>query len=345
MSDHGIQGPARHERVERIHGRRRSIEQEGALAEVVENQRRQHHGEPGEPDRALAEMAHIGVQSLAAGHDQHDRAQDEKAPQAIAEEEIDRMPRIDGGQHLRMAQNSVHAQYGDRREPDHHDPPEHRAHPGGAMPLEHEQRHQNDTGHDRHYPRRHLRRRDADALDRAEDRDRRGDDPVAVEQCRAEQADARQQREHPAAPAARPQQRQQGHDAALAPVIGRHDEGEVLERHDEVERPEDERQHSQHVGRGGREAVFRREALLERVEGAGADVAVDHAQRAEGRGRKGAAAARGPMRRSLWRHGGTGIRDRCHQLELNLGAQLHDPVRGQVEERGSRLRVPGHHNE
>ena len=44
----------------------------------------------------------------------------------------------------------------------------------------------------------------------------------------------------------------------------------------------------------GREAVLRREALLERVERAGADVAVDHAQRPERGGGKGAAAGAVP---------------------------------------------------
>ena len=42
-------------------------------------------------------------------------------------------------------------------------------------------------------------------------------------------------------------QRQQRHDAALALVVGAHDEHDVLQRHHDDQRPEDQRQHAQHV--------------------------------------------------------------------------------------------------
>ena len=43
------------------------------LAEVVEHQRWQHHGEPGQANRELAEVPHIGIQRLDAGDRQHHR--------------------------------------------------------------------------------------------------------------------------------------------------------------------------------------------------------------------------------------------------------------------------------
>ena len=50
-------------------------QQQRALAEVVQEQRRQHEHEPREPDRPLAEVPHVGVQRLAAGDDEEDGAE------------------------------------------------------------------------------------------------------------------------------------------------------------------------------------------------------------------------------------------------------------------------------
>ena len=56
--------------------------------EIVEQQRREDHGEPADPDRQRAEMAHIGVHRLPAGHDQHQRAEHQEGLEnvAVAEE-------------------------------------------------------------------------------------------------------------------------------------------------------------------------------------------------------------------------------------------------------------------
>jgi hypothetical protein len=43
-------------------------EEECPLAEVVISRAGRHEREPREPDRALAEVAHVGIQRLAAGH-------------------------------------------------------------------------------------------------------------------------------------------------------------------------------------------------------------------------------------------------------------------------------------
>ena len=125
-------------------------------------------------------------------------------------------------------------------------------------------------------------------LDRAEHRDGRRDHAVAVEQRGAEDAQ-QHQRASARAPAwlARRQQRGQREDAALAVVVGAHDEREVLDRDDQHQRPEDERQDAEHVRLGRRDRVRSEEALAHRVERAGADVAVDDAERAEGQRQRG----------------------------------------------------------
>lgn len=84
----------------------------------------------------------------------------------------------------------------------------------------------------------------------------------------------------PAAPARRPQrQRREGQDAALAAVVRAHDDDDVLECHDDDERPGDQRKHAQHaLAAHGRPGI---EALFDGVEGGGSDVAVDNAERAQ----------------------------------------------------------------
>src|SRR5207302_7293178 len=73
----------------------------------------------------------------------------------------------------------------------------------------------------------------------------------------------------------------EGEDATLAAVVGAQHVDLVLERDDDDERPEDERQHAEDVGGADRHAARGVEALVDGVERAGADVAVDDAEGAE----------------------------------------------------------------
>jgi hypothetical protein len=58
-------------------------QEQRALAEVVEQEARQHDHVPGPADRAAAEVAHVGVQRLAAGDDQEHRAEQQEAVPAV----------------------------------------------------------------------------------------------------------------------------------------------------------------------------------------------------------------------------------------------------------------------
>src|ERR1700680_4189477 len=73
-------------------------------------------------------------------------------------------------------------------------------------------------------------------------------------------------------------QRNQRHDAALAFVVGAHDEDHVFEGHDDHQRPENRGDTAQYVRRGERYAVAGVEYFLYRIQWTGADVAVDHAK-------------------------------------------------------------------
>ena len=76
-------------------------------------------------------------------------------------------------------------------------------------------------------------------------------------------------------------QRHQRQHAPLAVVVGAHDEEQVLDRDDQRDRPEDQRQHAVDVDRERRHPVGQRHALLHRVERRGPDVAVDDADGAQ----------------------------------------------------------------
>ena len=61
--------------------------QQRALPEVDEEQAGQHEGVPAERDRPTAEVAHVGVERLAADDDEDDRAEDQEAREAVVGEE------------------------------------------------------------------------------------------------------------------------------------------------------------------------------------------------------------------------------------------------------------------
>ena len=122
------------------------------------------------------------------------------------------------------------------------------------------------------------------AFDRGEYRDCRGDDRVAVEQRRAENAEHRNRPGEARAGARQARgECEQRQDAAFTAVVEAQDDGHVFQRHDQRDRPEHHRQHRQHVRLGERQAVITAECFLERVQRAGADVAVDDAERGEGK--------------------------------------------------------------
>ena len=128
------------------------------------------------------------------------------------------------------------------------------------------------------------------------DRDRRSDRAVAVEQRRADQADDQQLRAPGARlGVARVQQRQQGDDAAFAAVVRTQDQQRVFDRNDQDQRPQDQRHHPEDgVRRDGVAVGGGPGGFFQRVEGAGADIAVHDAKGAKRRGcRQGAGMAGG----------------------------------------------------
>ena len=281
------------------------LEDLGALSEVVEQQGRQDDAEPTEHDRPSAEVAHVGVERLAAGDHEEERAHGQKALPRVGLKVPNTPDRIQRLQYLRGLHDVVGAEDGKCHEPDDHDRSEHLADPTGAPAL-----HGEDADDDGHGNRDDVGGErvavDLQALDGREHRDRRGDHAVAVQQGGTEEAEEQQE--------ARPdrglcgdaasrfvvvrlvgQERSEGEDSAFAVVVGAHHEEQVLDADDDDERPEHDGERAVDHGRverddGGVFVAVRpgdehvgsvSERLADGVDRAGADVAVDHAERTD----------------------------------------------------------------
>ena len=245
-------------------------------------------------------MAHVRVKRFGAGDREHDGAEREERGGRVRHHERDRVCRTHRRQHARLCDHMRDAERRERREPHAHDGSEEHAHARGAAALNREQRNDDHDG-DRIDERVQVRGDDVETFDGAEHRDGRRDHAVAVEHGCAEDADAD---EPPASPRLRFEhpryERGEREDAAFAAVVGAHDQRHVLQRHHDHQRPEDDRQDAHDVRGGEVEVMHAGEALPQRVQRTGADVAVDHADGADDQRRH---ARRGNAR--LSRGGGT----------------------------------------
>ena len=225
---------------------------------------------------APPEVTHVRVQRLGAGHRQDDRAEQQEAVEPVTEQRAQRVARQQRPHDARLAQHLGQAQGADRGEPEQHHRAEQLAELRGALGLDQEQPREQHARH-RNHEVRELGVEHLQALDRAEHRDRRRERPVPVQQSGADQDENRDATGLPrrgALEGAR-QQGQQREDPALTVVVGPHDDGEVLDRDDQRQRPEDQRRDAQsRVDRlvdplGG-------QRLPHRVQRRRADVAEDH---------------------------------------------------------------------
>ena len=193
-----------------------------------------------------------------------------------------------------MPHDTRQAEDGDGHEPQQHDRPEDPADAGRAARLRPEQG-QQDNQRGGHGVGLERVGQDVDAFERAQDRDGRRDDAVAVDQRRPEQPhDHERERARPAArdgPAR--DQGHQGQDAAFAMVVGPHDEQAVFQRNREDEGPDDEGQQPHGDGKRRLSADRAHDGLVG-IERAGSEIAEDDAEgRERGRGGRARVGARG----------------------------------------------------
>ena len=279
--DDGIEKGTRRQEVERVLDGVGNAQHQGALPEIVEQERGKDKGEPGEADGSATEVPHVRVQRFRPGHDEHDRAEHQKAGSPVIEEELDTVPRAQRAQNRGPANDLEDAERRDRPEPREHDRTEDAAHPRRPVLLKEKEQEEDEQRGRKHVG---LKRRcgDLETFSGAEHGDCRRDDTVTVQQGGAEEPQRGQQATSPPLS----QQGEQRYDAAFAAIVQTHDEGDVLDAHDEDQRPDDEREHAVDRRDSGRQPVLGVEACPEGVERAGADIAVDDAQGGQGQSRE-----------------------------------------------------------
>ncbi len=184
---------------------------------------------------------------------------------------------IEGEKHPRLPHDPADTHHRQYREPAQHHRAENPADRTGAMPLNQEQSHQHQNG-DRQDRDLRVRRCHMQAFHGTQHRNRRRDGAVREEQRSAQDAE---QPIHSAArtfPRGVDHQRSQCQHPALTLVVGVQYHADIFEQDDKDQRPENQRQHTEHMFRrdGDRGAG---ETGRHGIEGAGADVAEHDTER------------------------------------------------------------------
>lgn len=270
--DEGYARPVGGHPEEGVGRRSRFAHQQRRLAEVVEQEAREHQHQPCAANGRRPEVAQVGVERLGAGDREDHRAQGDERARRVRRGEGDRVARRQRREDTRSGDDARQAENRERSEPEDHHRSEDRAEPRGTPGLQPEKRQQDHQGHLGRVPA-DRRRAHLQALDRRQHGDRRGDHAVAVEQRSADHA-----QEHDDAAARRGGQAALGQrgerdDAALTVVVCAQHERHVLHRDHGEQRPDDQGRDPQCrlLGQGDG-AVIDREHRLNRVQGARADV-------------------------------------------------------------------------
>jgi hypothetical protein len=92
-------------------------EDQGALSEIIEDESGQHQGEPRQPDREPAKMAHIGVKRLAAGDGERDGPERDEPSARSGDKDADGMGGVQRREHPRRFGDLEHPAYREDGEP------------------------------------------------------------------------------------------------------------------------------------------------------------------------------------------------------------------------------------
>mmetsp|Transcript_17218 Transcript_17218/g.47289 ORF Transcript_17218/g.47289 Transcript_17218/m.47289 type:complete len:605 (+) Transcript_17218:163-1977(+) len=165
-------------------------DEEGALPQVVEEERGHGDEQPRQADRERPEVAHVRVQALRPGHAEHDAADDRKevALRALVEEEADGARGVEGLEDAGLLSDLLDAAHGQHHEPQDDHRPEHPPDEARAEALDGEEQEKDGQGNG-HSAIVEVRRGDGYALERGEHRDRRSEDGVGIEHGGAQHSD------------------------------------------------------------------------------------------------------------------------------------------------------------
>jgi hypothetical protein len=289
--DHGNQCPLGKHQEERVLDRFGVGDHKSALPQIIQCQRRQHDEEPRGLDRPLAKMPEVGIERLGSGDREEHGTERNKPDHSVMKHECDGQHGIERQQDFGMLHDRNNGSDRDHAEPDAHHRSEKRRNIRGTARLGREQREQDQHG-ERHHIRLERRGDELDAFDRRKHRQRRRDHGVAIEQRAAHDPEQHDGAGTVADRALR--QRHQGQRAALAVVVRAKQDQHIFQRHHDNQRPQDQRDHPKDCLRfddaGG--PAGRNHGFPQRVERAGADIAIDDADAADQEGFE----ARGGMR-------------------------------------------------
>jgi hypothetical protein len=226
-------------------------------------------------------MTHVGVKRLRAGQREENAAHYREGDDRVRGDETGRLDRTERFQDFRRGPDVDESQQTDDDEPDDHHRPEQPADTRSPAPLNHEQADE-DGERERQDEFVECRRHQLEALHGRKHRNCRGDDAVAVEQRRTDDAEQDQNRNSGAVGYAfRRHQGQQRQNAAFAIVVGTQNEDDVFERDHRHQRPEDQRHHPQDIGGNRRGMAGGIQGDGKGVERARADIAEHDAKRGE----------------------------------------------------------------
>ena len=135
----GNQRPIGGQSVKRVIDSGWFVDQQGALAEVIEQQAGKYQVEPGALDRRASEVPHVGIKGLTAGHCEDDRAQDRNGYAGVVGQKQDAGDRVQGGKNARGMNHLSQAHGPQGREPDKHHRAEYFADDRGAKAFHRKQ--------------------------------------------------------------------------------------------------------------------------------------------------------------------------------------------------------------
>ena len=264
---------------ERILDRARVTQNQGALGKIVEHERRENQPEPRQLDRLAPEMAEIGIERFAARHCQEHESERHQSDPAMIGQKPDGVDRVGRREDMRIIEQMSEASHRKRKEPDQHHRPEQRRDPRGSTRLHGEQ-----TDQDHHRQRQHgVLERGSNELQPFDCRQHgncRCDHRVAIEHRRPDHPERKDDCGSTAEHASG--KRRQRERAALAIVVGPQQDQDVLNRYDDRQSPQDQRQHAEDDVARDRTIPDRRlDRHVKRVERTRSDVTVDNPDAAE----------------------------------------------------------------
>ena len=239
---------------------------------------------PGGVDIAATHMAHVGVERLGTGGGKEAAAQDHDARMVVGtQQKADAAQRVEAQQHRGVLEDKEQTRTAQEQKPQRHDGAKGTADLGRADAL-HQEEHNDDGKRDGHDAALIVAQHGMDCRDGAQALDGRGNGNGRCQDAVGEQRGATQHGGDDEPLAATLDQAVQGKDTALAVVVGAQRDQHVLDGRQQRDRPHDKGERAEHeLLRDASDAAVAGNERLGYIHGAGADIAVHHAQRDEHR--------------------------------------------------------------